>query len=100
MKMAQLASSIFSILRHRSNFAELFRSLGVGFDGSRGMFSLSPEVKAQHPLTQALCGFVMKIHWAFGKDCKSQHSFSISHVSCRAREQSVIITFVENLKDD
>lgn len=79
MKMAQLAS-IFSILRHLSNFAELFRSLGAGIDGSRGMFSLSPEVKAQHPLTQALCGFVMKIHWAFGKDCKSWRSFS--NISC------------------
>lgn len=80
MNMAQLAASIFSILRHPNNFPELFCSLGAGIDGSRGMFSLSPEVKAQHPLTQALCGFVMKIHWAFGKDCKSRRSFS--NISC------------------
>lgn len=74
--MAQLAASIFSTLRHLSNFAEILSFLSASIDGSRGMFSLSPEVKAQHPLTQALCGFVMKIHWAFGKDGKSRPSFS------------------------
>lgn len=78
--VAQLASSNSSILRHLSDFTETFRSLSAVIDGSRGVFSLSPEVKAQHPLTHALCGFVIKIHWAFGKDCKSPRSFS--NISC------------------
>lgn len=81
MKEAPLAFSIFSIFRHLSNFTEILSSLGAGIDESRGMFSLSPAVKAQHPLAHALCGFVMKIHWAFGKDRKSWRSFSnISHL--------------------
>lgn len=80
MKGAQLASSDFSILKHLNDFTEILSSLGAVIDGSQGVFSLSPEVKAQHPLTHALCGFVIKIHWAFGKDCKSQHSFS--NISC------------------
>lgn len=64
--------------------------------------SLSPEVKVQHLLTHALCGFVIWIHWAFRKDSTVNHctAFPIFHVFCRARELKVIIMFVENLKDD
>lgn len=61
---------------------------------------MSPEVKAQRSLSHALCGFVIKMHWALKKTVNHGTAFPISCVSCRVGELRVIIAFVENLTDD
>lgn len=88
------------ILRHLSNFPEIFSSLGAVIDVLRSLFSLQPGVKAQHPLTHTLSGFITEIRWAFEKTVNHGTVFPISCVSCRAGELSIIIKFVEKLKDD
>lgn len=87
------------ILKHLCNFPQIFSFLIVRIVISQGLFSLLPEVKAQQPLNHPLSGLVRKIHWAFEKTVNHGGTFPIFRVSCRAGEQRVIVTFVEEEDD-